>query len=63
MFDAACAGISLPGINQLYEATPFVQDGDSNQNDPDAVSVAMAAIADTVYAAASRAGAPKHQHH
>ena len=63
MFDAACAGISLPGIDQLYEATPFVQNGDSNQKDPDAVGVAMAAIADTVHAAASRAGAPKHQHH
>ena len=55
MFDAACAGISLPGIDALFEATPLVRDSDSNQKDPDAVGVAMAAIADTVHAAASRA--------
>eukprot|EP00964_Phaeocystis_antarctica_P165515 scaffold145675_cov139-Phaeocystis_antarctica.AAC.1 len=56
MFDAACVGIS-PGIDQLYEATPLARDNASN---PDAVGVAMAAATDTVFAAVSRAGAPKH---
>ena len=56
MFDAACVGISLPGIDQPYGATPLARDNASN---PDAVGVAMTAATDTVFAAASQAGAPK----
>ena len=56
MFDAACVGISLPGIDKPYGATPLTRDNASN---PDAVGVAMTAATDTVFAAASQAGAPK----